>query len=317
MLASPFFTAGRTSILPAIATRQELHAANSLTQTTQWTTLAIGAFLGGTSVMQFGYSMAFLGNALSFLASALCIAQLYLPGTGFVPPRKALTETEVVRPWHEYVEGLRYMRSVPLIFALRWSMWGGRREAARRRSSSASSARSSSTAARRAWEHLGMRRDRTPDRRSAGVHPGAAAQLHQLQAQHRYLLRRARRKLHPLQPGEEFLAGPGAHCALAGGRGVQLGDEHVAPLAERVERISGTGIRHPGIDHLDGDAGFADAGGRGFADWDPRTIGALAGALSSTTAFFWGWANWRGRLPEPALEGVEPEEIEVHGEPTT
>jgi hypothetical protein len=49
--------------------------------------------------------------------------------------------------------------------------------------------------------------------------------------------------------------------------------------------------------------------------WDPRTIGAIAGVLSSTTAIFWGWMNWRGRLPEPKREGIEPEEIEVHGEP--
>ncbi len=34
--------------------------------------------------------------------------------------------------------------------------------------------------------------------------------------------------------------------------------------------------------------------------WDPRTIGAIAGALSSTTAIFWGWAHLTGRLPEPA-----------------
>ena len=51
MLASPFFTSGRAAILPSIATKDELHTANSLTQTTQWTTLTIGAFLGGTSVM--------------------------------------------------------------------------------------------------------------------------------------------------------------------------------------------------------------------------------------------------------------------------
>src|ERR1700746_1994846 len=37
MLASPFFTSGRAAILPSIATPEELHAANSLTQTTQWT----------------------------------------------------------------------------------------------------------------------------------------------------------------------------------------------------------------------------------------------------------------------------------------
>ena len=34
MLASPFFTSGRAAILPTIATREELHTANSLTQTT-------------------------------------------------------------------------------------------------------------------------------------------------------------------------------------------------------------------------------------------------------------------------------------------
>src|SRR5204863_1383085 len=55
MGASPFFTSGRAAILPSIATNEELHTANSLTQTTQWTTLALGAFLGGASVMQFGY----------------------------------------------------------------------------------------------------------------------------------------------------------------------------------------------------------------------------------------------------------------------
>jgi len=50
--------------------------------------------------------------------------------------------------------------------------------------------------------------------------------------------------------------------------------------------------------------------------YDPRAIGAIAGVLSSTTAIFWGWANWTGRLPEPAREGVDPEDVEVHGEPT-
>jgi hypothetical protein len=47
---------------------------------------------------------------------------------------------------------------------------------------------------------------------------------------------------------------------------------------------------------------------------DPRLIGAVAGALSSTTAIWWGWAHFTGRLPEPALEGVQPEEVEIHGE---
>src|ERR1017187_6968245 len=44
MFASPFFTSGRASILPTIATQDELHTANSLTQLTQWTTVAVGSF---------------------------------------------------------------------------------------------------------------------------------------------------------------------------------------------------------------------------------------------------------------------------------
>jgi len=37
--------------------------------------------------------------------------------------------------------------------------------------------------------------------------------------------------------------------------------------------------------------------------------------LSSSTALFWGWAHFTGRLPEPEHLGVDPEEIEVHAEP--
>jgi hypothetical protein len=55
----------------------------------------------------------------------------------------------------------------------------------------------------------------------------------------------------------------------------------------------------------------------GFASTylDPRTIGAVAGVLSSSTALVWIAADWKGRLKEPAQLGVDSEEIEVHGEP--
>jgi len=89
MLASPFFTSGRAAILPSIASKEELHTANSLTQTTQWTTLSVGAFLGGVGA-QFGYDWAFIFNSLSFAISALCISRLALPGRGFRPPRAAV-----------------------------------------------------------------------------------------------------------------------------------------------------------------------------------------------------------------------------------
>src|SRR3954465_830815 len=130
MTASPFFTAGRAAILPSIATRDELHTANSLTQTTGWTTLTIGTFLGGASVAQLGYGWGFFANAMSFLVSAFCISRLFLPGKGFRPARGAHSGKIGVRPWHEYKEGLRYMRSVPLILGLLlinigWATGGG------------------------------------------------------------------------------------------------------------------------------------------------------------------------------------------------
>ncbi|MBI3209042.1 MAG: MFS transporter [Candidatus Solibacter usitatus] len=130
MAASPFFTSGRAAILPAIASKEELHTANSLTQTTQWSTLTLGALLGGASVMQFGHQWAFFLNAISFLFSAWCISRLRVPGGTFQAQRKAITEADVARPWQEYADGLRYMRSVPLIAGiavinLGWATGGG------------------------------------------------------------------------------------------------------------------------------------------------------------------------------------------------
>src|SRR5947207_8283650 len=110
MFASPFFTAGRASILPTIATADELHAANSLTQTTQWATLTAGTLLAGFSAASLGYEWAFIINSLSFVFSALAIWRIDAE-QGFRAPRSAGSGT---RAWHDYRDGLVYMRSVPL-----------------------------------------------------------------------------------------------------------------------------------------------------------------------------------------------------------
>ena len=102
MFASPFFTSGRSSILPTITTAEELHTANALTQTTQWATLTVGTLLAGGIVTQFGYSRAFIFNALSFLVSAWAVSRLRLK-RGEFRAKRSLTEADVVRPWHEYV----------------------------------------------------------------------------------------------------------------------------------------------------------------------------------------------------------------------
>ena len=58
------------------------------------------------------------------------------------------------------------------------------------------------------------------------------------------------------------------------------------------------------------------AAGIASSAYSPRTIGAWSGVLSSTTAIAWGALNWAGRLPEPKAAGVDPKEVEVHGDPT-
>jgi MFS family permease len=127
MFASPFFTAGRAAILPTIANREELHSANSLTQTTQWATLTAGTLLAGYCTAWLGYRGAFVLNSLSFVFSAWAIRQISVPGGFRVQRASAAPAT---RPWHEYREGLAYMGSVPLMMGMAmisvgWSLGGG------------------------------------------------------------------------------------------------------------------------------------------------------------------------------------------------
>src|ERR1700733_2445629 len=102
MFASPFFSSGRSAILPTITTPEELHIANSLNQTTQAATLTLGTLFAGVAVSQLGFEWAFIFNSLSFVISALCIYRLRVKDGSFRPQRAALTESDVARPWHEY-----------------------------------------------------------------------------------------------------------------------------------------------------------------------------------------------------------------------
>ncbi|MFB3778463.1 MAG: MFS transporter [Bryobacteraceae bacterium] len=129
MFASPFFTSGRAAILPTVASKAELHAANSLTQTTQWATLTAGTILGGFSTARLGYQWAFILNALSFLFSAAAISRLQAGGSGFQAQQGAQAQSET-HPWRDYREGLTYMRSVPLLMGIGlisvgWALGGG------------------------------------------------------------------------------------------------------------------------------------------------------------------------------------------------
>lgn len=316
MFASPFFTSGRSAILPAIATKEELHTANSLTQTTQWTTLAVGAFLGGTSVMQFGYKWAFAFNALSFLFSALCISRLKVTVGSFRAERKDLTENDVVRPWHEYLEGLRYMRSSPLILgiallAVGWASGGGAAqilfslfgELVFHRGPAGigylwASAGVGLLAGGAFAHRIGKRISFSGYKRAIGicyvVHGGAYVVFSQMSSFSLAIL---------------FLGLSRAAIAVSSVLNVSqllrhLPDEYRGRVFATNETMSWSTMMFSML-------------GAGLASqrWSPRTIGAVSGVLSSSTALFWVWANLTGRLPEPSAAGIAPEEVEVHGDP--
>jgi MFS family permease len=316
MLASPFFTSGRSAILPSIATDEELHTANSLTQTTQWTTLAVGAFLGGTSAMQFGYRWAFVGNSASFLFSALCISRLFLPGRGFRPPRRDLNETDVVRPWHEYVEGLRYMRSVPLILGLAmvnvgWATGGG--------------------AAQILFTLFGeVVFNRGPYGLGliwgvAGVGLLCGGGLAHVFGRRLSFAnyKRAIVVCYIVHGGSYVLFSqvksfPAALVFMALSR-AGVGFSSVLNMAQLLRHVPDQfrGRVFATMETTTWSVMMISMLLAGVASqyWDPRTIGTIAGLLSSSTAIYWAWADLTGRLPEPLREGMEPDEIEIHGEP--
>jgi MFS family permease len=315
MFASPFFTSGRAAILPNIASKDEMHTANSLTQTTQWTTLTIGTFLAGASVTHFGYAWAFFANAASFFLSALCISRLHGPG-GFRARRESLDETRVVRPWHEYIEGLRYMRAHPLILGVGligvgWATGGGAAQILFSLFGELVFHRGPAGIATiwgcaglglligGAFAHrLGRRLSFTAYKRTIVicyiVHGGSYVIFSQMRSFRLALV---------------FIALSRAAVAISSVLNMSQLLRHVSD--EFRGRVFSTN------ESLVWSTMMLSMMAAGIASqhYDPRTIGAASGILSSTTAIFWGWAHWTGRLPEPDREGVEPEEVEVHGDP--
>jgi MFS family permease len=316
MFASPFFTSGRSAILPTIANKEELHTANSLTQTTQWMTLTIGAFLGGTSITQFGYKWAFTFNALSFLFSAACVSRLRVEGGGFRAERTALGEDKVVRPWHEYTEGLRYMRASPLILGIAllgigWASGGG--------------------AAQILFSLFG---ELVFNRGPAGIgYLWAAAGVGLLVGGTfaHWLGKRISFGAYKRTISICYVIHGGSYIIFSQMRNFQMAllflaisrsaiaVSSVLNMSQLLRHVSNEfrGRVFATMETMQWSTMMLSMAGAGVASqtWSPRTIGIASGLLSSSTAFFWLWANWTHRLPEPAREGVEPEEIEVHGDP--
>jgi MFS family permease len=269
MAASPFFTGGRASILPSIASKEELHTANSVTQTTQWTTIAVGAFLGGASVAHFGYEAAFVLNAVSFSVSAFCIWKMTPPaGRSFRAERISLTEDRVVRPWHEYVEGLRYMRSSPLILAIGlvgvgWATGGGAAQILFSLFGEVVFQRGAAGIGE-IWGSAGLGLVVG----GYGCAPaGKADHFPAVQMDDLDLLHRSRIDLRDLQPDAELCSRTAVHCDFESGSGGKFGAELFAASAACQRSISGTGVCD------DGDSRVVDHDAFDDGSWD--CIGAL------------------------------------------
>ncbi len=320
MFASPFFTSGRSSILPTIASEDELHTANSVTQTTQWTTLVIGTLCAGTSVTQFGYEWAFALNALSFLVSAFCISRLRSPDGSFRAERTSLTETEVVRPWHEYKEGLRYMRSTPLILGIAiigigWATGGG--------------------AAQILFSLFG---EIVFDKGAAGIGQiwasagvglligGAFGHWFGQRASFR-AYKHAITICYILHGGAYVIFSQMEQYWLAlvfiGLSRAAVGVSSVLNMSQLLRTVPDEyrGRVFATNESLVWSVMMLSMAAAGIASrsaipHEIRTIGLWSGILSSTTALAWWFLDFTGRLPEPKPEGVERHKIEVHGEPT-
>ena len=312
MFASPFFTSGRASILPSIATPEELHVANTMTQTTSWASLTIGAFLGAIGAHS-GYEIAFSFNALSFIISAACISQLKR-AQGFKP---AGLEKKQKTGILQYREGLRYMKSTPLVagivlISVGWASGGG--------------------AAQILFSLFGERVFHAGPM-GIGVIWGCAGiglliggsigyylgkRLTFVQYKRTialvYLLHGGAYVLFSQMP---TLAWACVFIALSRGAVAVSSVMNFSQLLRHVEdryrgRVFAT------MESITWSVMMLSmmAAGAASISHSPRVIGMWSGIISSTTAFFWTWANWRGLLPEPPMQPVTArEEAEVKAEP--
>jgi MFS family permease len=306
MFASPFFTAGRSAILPRIANADELHTANALTQTTSWLTLAIGTMLGGLSTTQFGYKWAFVANAVSFLFSAWAIWRLKTPEGHFRPDRRGLAQAQASH-YDEFKQGLSYIVSRPLILGIAllgvgWSSGGGAAQVLFTLFGEVVFQRGPAGIGL-IWSFAGL-----------GLVTGGIA-AHRLGG--RLDFRRYKRAvtvafaLHGLCYVAFSLmpALGGALIFIALSR-MFMGMNSVLNRTMLLTHVP-DGLRgrvFTTVDVMHNTVMMASMGVAGIASqtWSAREIGVVAGLLSASTALFWGWADAAGRLPEPERDTQEP-----------
>jgi hypothetical protein len=306
MFASPFFTSGRAALLPSITSQEELQAANSLTQTTQWATLTAGTILGGLSTARLGYHWAFILNALSFVFSAAAISRLAGGAAGFRARRTEPHGEDAVRPWAEYKEGLQYLGSVPLLLGIGlisvgWALGGG--------AAPILFALFGEQVFRRGAEGIGTIWG------FAGIGLLAGGAIGHLAGRKvgfsgykravtvSYLVHGAAYVV--FSKAESY--GAALFFILLSRVGMA-----VTTVLNNYELLRFTPDRFRGrvfatLESLRWSAMMVSMALAGVASeyYSPQAIGVVAGLLGMATALGWAWADWKGWLPQPAEEPPE------------
>ncbi len=305
MFASPFFTAGRSAIMPTIANEDELHTANALTQMTRWTSQSIGSFLGGAWIAGFGYELAFVANAASFLLSAACISQLRLPA-GLAPTRSAIAS---VKPWRDYRAGLDYIWANPLIFAIvltyvGWATGGGAAQVL--------FSLFGENVFHRGPVGIGLLWGITGVALVCGaifahwLRPRLSFERYKLTISIAYLIHGAGYVMFALAPSFAW-----AMTWISVSR-VAMGVSNVLNTSHLLHHVSDEfrGRVWSTLESWTWTTMMVSISIAGVTSEyvSPRTIGFWSGIASSTTGIWWAWANWKGKLPEPTrVETIEEE----------
>jgi len=114
-VGAAFFEPAHSSVIPNIVPPDQVLAANTLASITWSFCLAAGASLGGLVAVWLGRDAVFVLNAVSFLASAWLIRRMDFdePHAAGLPP---LCWRDLVE-FTPVIEGIRYIRSQPRLFA--------------------------------------------------------------------------------------------------------------------------------------------------------------------------------------------------------
>jgi hypothetical protein len=296
-----------------------LHTANSLTQTTQWTALTLGTLLGGTSVMGFGYAAAFLFNATSFLVSAYCISRLRTEGS-FASRRAGEKVNKKAKPLEDYLEGLRYLRSIPLLFALAlinvgWASGGGTAQVMFSLFGEKVFARGAAGTGI-IWSCAGV-----------GLLCGAPMGHFLGRRLSFAAYKRAIAICYFLHGLSYVLFAQSANfwgaCFWIGVSRAAVGTTSVLNMAKLLRHVDDDfrGRVFSTMESLNWGTMMLSMTAAGAASeyFNLRVIASVAGVLSGSTSIFWALADWRGKIPEPPEarhHAVDEKEERYHGEAT-